>query len=89
MVRLLEGNKCQRSNNGYHQYKREFTTKYQNTKNFNMSQKTRKHPFIFTIFSKLRFTPCKAEQPLRGIELKEKETKRLKHTGNRFIKNRQ
>ena len=28
----------------------------------------------------LEFTPCKAEQPLRGMELHEKSTKRLKHT---------
>ena len=32
----------------------------------------------------LRFTPCKAEQTLRSIELQEKEKKRLRHTGNLF-----
>ena len=34
----------------------------------------------------LRFTPCKAEQPLRGMELQEKDRKILKHTGNLFRK---
>ena len=34
------------------------------------------------------FTPCKAEQPLRGMELQEKEAqKRSQHTGNLFRKN--
>ena len=28
------------------------------------------------IFFKLVFTPCKAEQPLRGMELKEKEAQK-------------
>ena len=27
-------------------------------------------------FLKLEFTPCKAEQPLQGMELQEKETKK-------------
>ena len=31
-----------------------------------------------SFFKKIRFTPCKAEQPLRGMELQEKEQKRLK-----------
>ena len=32
-------------------------------------------------FFKLGFTPCKAEQPLQGTELQEKEVqKRLEHT---------
>ena len=36
---------------------------------------------IFSFFFKLGFTPCKAEQPLRGIELQEKEAqKRLQDT---------
>ena len=36
------------------------------------------------------FTPCKAEQSLRGMELQEKEVpKRLQHTGNLFRKNLQ
>ena len=36
------------------------------------------------------FTSCKAEQPLRGMELqKKKSPKRLQHTGNLFIKNLQ
>ena len=38
-------------------------------------------------FFLLGFTPHKAKQPLRGIELKEKSTKRLKHTGNLIRKN--
>ena len=29
--------------------------------------------FFFFFFLKLRFTPCKAVQPLRGIELQKKE----------------
>ena len=34
-------------------------------------------------FFQLGFTPCKAEPPLRGMVLPEKEAqKRLKHTGN-------
>ena len=34
------------------------------------------------------FTPCKTEQPLRRMELEEKEAqKRLQHTGNLFRKN--
>ena len=41
------------------------------------------------IFFKLGFTQWKAEQPLRGMKLQEKEAekKRLKHTGNLFRKN--
>ena len=42
------------------------------------------------LFLKLGFTPLKAEQPLRGMELQEKEAKqRLKHTGDLFKKNLQ
>ena len=34
------------------------------------------------------FAPCKTEQPLRRMELEEKEAqKRLQHTGNLFRKN--
>ena len=41
-----------------------------------------------TYFFKLAFTPCKADQPLRGKELQEKEAqKQLKHTKNLFKKN--
>ena len=29
-----------------------------------------------TIFLKLGFTPCKAEQPLQGMELQEKEAQK-------------
>ena len=36
------------------------------------------------------FTPCKAEQPLRGMELQEKKAqKRLQYTENLFRKNLQ
>ena len=43
--------------------------------------------FFFLNFG---FTPCKAEQPLRGIELQDKEAqKRLQHKGNLFRKNLQ
>ena len=45
---------------------------------------------VFSFFFKLGFTPCKAEQPLRGMEVQEKkDPKRLKHTGNLFRKNLQ
>ena len=38
----------------------------------------------------MEFTPCKAEQPLRGMELEEKEApKRLQHKENLFRKNLQ
>ena len=30
----------------------------------------------FFFFLKLGFTPCKAEQPLQGMELQEKETQK-------------
>ena len=43
---------------------------------------------FFFIF-KLGFTPCIAEQPLQGMELQEKETEKLRHTGNLFRKNLQ
>ena len=40
-------------------------------------------PIIFY----LEFTPCKAEQPVGGMELQEKKfTERLKHTRNLFRK---
>ena len=32
--------------------------------------------FPYWIFLKLRFTPCKAEEPLQGMELQEKETQK-------------
>ena len=32
----------------------------------------------YASFFKLGFTPCKAEQPLRGMELQEKEAKKIK-----------
>ena len=36
------------------------------------------------------FTPCKAEQPLQGVELQEKEAqKRLEYTGHLFRENLQ
>ena len=40
-------------------------------------------------FLKVGFFPCKVEQPLRCMELQEKETQRLKHIGNLFRKNLQ
>ena len=46
--------------------------------------------FFPFFFFKSGFTPCKAEQPLQGMELQEKEArKRLQHTGNLFRKNLQ
>ena len=40
---------------------------------------------ILNFSFQLGFTLCKAEQPLQGIELQEKEAqKRLQHTGNLF-----
>ena len=45
---------------------------------------------IVTLFFLLGFTPCKAEQSLRGMELQEKKTqKRLQDTENLFRKNLQ
>ena len=34
------------------------------------------HFYIFLFFFLLGFTPCKAEQPLRGMELQEKEAQK-------------
>ena len=46
--------------------------------------------WVNEVFFKLGFTPSKAEQPLRGMELQEKEAqKRLEHIGNQFRKNLQ
>ena len=36
-------------------------------------------------FFKLVFTPCKAEQPLQGIELKEKETQKKLSTQEIYL----
>ena len=33
------------------------------------------------------FKPCKAKQPIQGMELQEKEATKIKHTGNLFRKN--
>ena len=38
--------------------------------------KCTKYPTNLFIFFKLGFTPCKAEQPLQGMELQEKETQK-------------
>ena len=43
---------------------------------------------VTCIFLKSGFTPCKAEQPLQGMEI-QRSTKRLLHTGNLFRKNLQ
>ena len=48
--------------------------------------------FFFFFFFKLGFTPCKAEQPLRGMELQQKQKtkkkqKRSQATENMFRKN--
>ena len=51
-----------------------------------------KMPFFFYfLFFSLGFTPCEAEQPLRGMELQEKKKaqKRLQATENLFKKNLQ
>ena len=46
--------------------------------------------YMYSYFFLLAFTPSKAEQPPRGMELQEKEAqKRLQHTGNLFRKNLQ
>ena len=37
-------------------------------------------------FFKLRFTPCKAEEPLRGMELQEKEAQKIKAYWKSFKK---
>ena len=34
------------------------------------------HPFFFHFLKKLGFTPCKAEQPLQGMEIQEKEAQK-------------
>ena len=45
---------------------------------------------FFFLKKKMGFTPCKAEQPLRGMELQEnKHKKRLQDTENLFRKNLQ
>ena len=33
---------------------------------------------IFIFYFQLRFTPCKAEQPLQGMELQEKKHKKIR-----------
>ena len=38
--------------------------------------------YIYIYIYKLGFTPCKAEEPLQGMELQEKNSKRLKNTVN-------
>ena len=42
----------------------------------------KKKIFLF----KLRFTPCKAEEPLRGMELQEKEAQKIKAYWKSFKK---
>ena len=50
--------------------------------NLKMKKPTLFSCFAWTVFFKLRFTSCKAEQPLPGMELQEKEAQqRLKHRG--------
>ena len=48
-----------------------------------------KRRLAFLLFFSLKFTPCKAEQPLRGMELQEKNTQRLQHTENLSTNNLQ
>ena len=44
----------------------------------------------FCLFFSLRFTPCKAKEPVQGMHLQEKEAKKgIKHTENLFRKNLQ
>ena len=43
--------------------------------------------FYDETFFKLSFTLCKAEQPLRGMKLQEKEEKDENHRGELFRKN--
>ena len=53
-----------------------------------MNKERQSNPNI--IISFFGFIPCKVKQPLRGMELQEKETQKiLKHTGNIFRKNLQ
>ena len=40
------------------------------------------YTYIYIYIYKLGFTPCKAEEPLQGMELQEKNSKRLKNTVN-------
>ena len=50
--------------------------------------KKKKFSFCVLFFFKLGFTPCKAEKPIRGMELQEAQ-KRLEDTENQFRKNLQ
>ena len=50
--------------------------------NLKMKKPTLCSCFAWTVFFKLRFTSCKAEKPLPGMELQEKEAQqRLKYRG--------
>ena len=58
--------------------------------NLKMKKPTLFSCFAWTVFFKLRFTSCKAEQPLPGMELQEKEAQKiLQDTENLFRKNLQ
>ena len=41
-----------------------------------MKIKKNKNYFVFFFFFLMGFTPCKAEQPLQGMELQEKEAQK-------------
>ena len=60
---------------------------YRNSQSLYTAKKVNVGEFFF--FFKLGFTPGKAEQPLRGMELQETKQKRLQDTENLFRKNLQ
>ena len=86
MVRLLEGSECQLSNGGYYQCKCKLTTKYQDTKKGSICLKRQEHipSYLQFFLSGIHSMQDWTATPLRCMVLKEKETKRLKHTGNLF-----
>ena len=54
----------------------------------NFEDFVRFHPHTYLpFFKKLGFTPCKAEQPLRGMELEQKKHKRDYRIQRMFRKN--
>ena len=46
--------------------------------NSNIEKQDQKNYYIYIYIFKLGFTPCRTEQPLQGMELQEKEAKKIK-----------
>ena len=59
-----------------HIHKEQRTTLNKDLPYFFFSKRQYVRPCNFFFFLKLGFTPCKAEQPLRGMELQEKKHKK-------------